>query len=89
VYFGVFFLNKFYPRRILVTLLGKAVWVGYCKILIMHQNGEISRNVGSTTVTLLNYITVTAALWAGRKLSALEMGADRSPNSIACKMAGG
>jgi Fe-S-cluster containining protein len=75
VYFGVF-LNKFYPRRILVTLLGKGVWVGYCKILITHQNREISRNVGSTTRTLLNYMTVTAVLWAGRKLSALEMGAD-------------
>jgi len=87
--FWSFFLNKFYPTRILVTLLGKGLWVDYCKILITHQNREISRNVGSTTVTLLNYMTVTAVLWAGRKLSALEMGADRSPNSIACKSAGG
>jgi hypothetical protein len=47
-----------------------------CEILITHQNREISGNVESTTVTLLNYMTVTAVLWAGRKLNALEMGAD-------------
>jgi hypothetical protein len=57
VYFwGFFFLNKYYPRRILVTLLGKDVWIGYCEILITHQNREILKNVGSTTVTLLNYM---------------------------------
>jgi len=47
-----------------------------CEILITHQNREISGNVESTTVTLLNYMTVTTVLWAGRKLNALEMGAD-------------
>jgi len=60
-----------------------------CEILITHQNREISRNVESTTVILLNYMTVTTVLWAGRKLNALEMGADKSPNSIACKSTGG
>jgi len=60
-----------------------------CKILITHPNREISRNVGSTTVTVLNYMTFTAVLWAGRKLNALEMGTDRSPNNIAYKSTGG
>jgi hypothetical protein len=54
-----------------------------CKRLITHKKREISINVDSTTVTLLNCMAAIVVLWAGRKLNALEIGADRSPNGIA------